>query len=212
MGRWRLVLESGRYAGAVYSLDGQTGTVRVGDGYRLAEKGLPASATKSAFWTTEGEFTEVFGRYIEPLIRAVISRRLVAEKEDLLEKVRYAVYNDGVIAAEDAEPYYREYWELFAGTYGFGSHNGIAGELFEFFPNTGRYFYIPILPQGAHNWKGDIQNLPLSALRDKNTVKTLFDAAYPKWYDGDAFVSFAAGTLTIFNGNENAVYIGQALR
>jgi hypothetical protein len=72
----------------------------------------------------------------------------------------------------------------------------------EFFPNTGRYCYFPIFPQGKTELKG-IQTLPLSKLQDVFAVKGLFDQAYPQWYEGDALVTMAGDTLTVMNSNEN---------
>lgn len=201
---WSLVFAMGVSRGcSVYSLDGQTGTVRVGEGYKLSEKGLPPSATKSAFWTTEGELTDVFYRYIEPFMNAVVDRKLIPDKKKLLEQIKYAVYNDGVEAGDNSEPYYREYRELYAGTYGFEPYKGIPGELFEFFPNTGRYFYIPVLPQGKYDLADDIKLLPLSGLQDSGEVRDKFNEVYDNWYEGNAFVSFVSGTIVVFNTNEN---------
>ncbi len=201
---WNLTFLMGISRGcAIYSLDGQTGIASVGKDYKLAERGLPASANQAAYWTSAGELTDVFHRYIAPFIRGVINHRMVPTKGQVLEQISLAVYDDGVEAAEDSDPYYRQYWPLYAGTYGFKSVDVIAGELMEFFPNTGRYYYIPFLPQGQRQLADNIKTLPLSKLSDKDEVSSVFNVAYPKWYDGDALIALVGDTLTIMNSNEN---------
>jgi acyl-CoA thioesterase-1 len=188
---------------AIFSLDGQTGTARVPAGHRLAEQGLPAGASPSAYWTSEGELTPAYHRFVAPLLRAILRHQLVPTQAQLREPIRLAVYNDGFRAAPKADPYYYEYHALYAGTYGFRPHGVIPGELMEFFPNTGRYHYIPVLPQGRTDLGGGIELLPLSQLQDPAAVKIRFDAVYPAWYDGDALVNLAGDTLTVLNTNEN---------
>jgi acyl-CoA thioesterase-1 len=188
---------------AIFSLDGQTGTARVPVGHRIAEKGMPAGASPSAYWTSEGELTPAYHRFVAPFLRAVLRHQLVPTQAQLRDPIRLAVYNDGVRPAAKADPYYYEYHALYAGTYGFRPAGVIPGELMEFFPNTGRYHYIPVLPQGRTDLGGGIKVLPLSQLQDAAAVKTRFDAAYPSWYDGDALVNLVGDTLTVLNTNEN---------
>ena len=40
----------------------------------------------------------------------------------------------------------------------------IDGQLWEFFPNTGRYYFIPVLPQGNEPLGRGVTNLPVSAV------------------------------------------------
>lgn len=187
---------------SVFSLEGQTGIARVRDGYRLADRGYPPNASPSAYYTSEGELTPSFNRFIAPFIRGVIKHGLVPTKEQVCEQIRLAVYNDGVVPGADADPYYYEWEKLYAGTYGFKTIGVYPGTLMEFFPNTGRYCYFPIFPQGKTELKG-IQTLPLSKLQDASAVKGIFDQAYPQWYEGDALITMVGDTLTVMNSNEN---------
>jgi hypothetical protein len=201
---WNLNFAMGLGRGCtIFSLDGQTGTVRVPAGYRLAEKGVPADASPSAYWTTEGELTPAFHRFVAPFVRAVIRHQLVPTKAQLQEQIRLAVYNDGVQPAAKPDPYYYEYQPLYAGTYGFRPAGVIPGELMEFFPNTGRYHYFPLLPQGKVDLGRDIEAVPLSQLQNVAAVKARFDRAYPAWYEGDALIGLVGDTLTVLNTNEN---------
>jgi hypothetical protein len=73
----------------------------------------------------------------------------------------------------------------------------------EFFPNTGRYYYFPVLPQGKRDLGKGIDVLPLSTFATVDKVKSVFDAAYPEWYTGNAQVNIVGDTLTVLNSNEN---------
>jgi len=201
---WNLTFLMGVSRGtSVFSFDGQTGTIPVGAGWKIQERGLPPNANPMAHWTTEGELTLAFKRFMEPFVRAVIRHRLVPTKEQVLDSVHLAVYNDGVPVPADPDHYYYEWKPLYEGTYGFRPHGVIPGTLMEFFPNTGRYYYIPVLPQGKIDLGHGIETLPLSSLTDAKAVTTRFDRAYPQWYEGNAFVTLAGDTLAVMNSNEN---------
>jgi len=202
---WNLTFAMGLARGCtVFSLEGQTGTVRVPASHRLAEHGVPEKASPSAYWTSNGELTPTFHRFVAPFLRGILRHQLVPTRTQVTANVRLAVWNDGVTAGSGADPYYFQYQPLYAGTYGFRPQGVIPGELMEFFPNTGRYHYFPLLPAGRADLGKGIETVPLSALRDPNAVRARFDAAYPAWYEGDALVSFAGDTLTVLNTRENA--------
>jgi hypothetical protein len=196
---------------AVFSFDGQCGTIPVPAGYKIAEKGLPKNAPKAVHWTTLGELTPNFQRFQLPFIRGVIRHQLVPTRQQVLDNVRLAVYNDQPVGDSNAtkgtppgtDPYYYEWKPLYEGTYGFRDYKEIPGTLMEFFPNTGRYHYFPVLPQGNVDLGKGIQSLPLSELSDPSVVKARFDDAYPEWYQGDALVNLVADTLTVLNSHEN---------
>lgn len=185
----------------IFSLEGQTGTAPPQKGLRDIDK--PLAANPSAYWTRDGELLPTFGEFIEPLFRAILEHDLIPSKQDLLEQTRIAVYNDGVAMSEDQEAYYRQYHGLYAGTYGFKPMGVHPGELYEFFPNTGRYHYIPFLPQGKVELGEGIDLLPLSGLMHAEKVRQVFNSRYPSWYDGDALVGLVGDTLTVLNSNEN---------
>jgi hypothetical protein len=187
----------------VFSFEGQTGTIPVRPGWKISKQGLPpGSANPMAHWTTEGELTPAFHRFMAPFLRGMIRHRLVPTKQQVLENVRLAVYNDGVPKKEDGDPYYYQWASLYRGTYGFRDVGVIPGTLMEFFPNTGRYHYFPVFPQGKVELKG-IETLPLSQLKDVETVKDRFNQAYPAWYEGDALVTLVGDTLAVLNSHEN---------
>jgi len=196
---WDLVFVMGISRGCgMYSCDGQTLMISPKD----AEKVPPV--LPSALWLTDGKTTDTFKRFVAPLIRGTVQHGLIPTKEQVLASVRLAVFNDKKVPGDaKAWPHYVEYGPLYAATYGFRKMGNIDGQLWEFFPNTGRYYYIPVLVQGNEPLAPDAKNLPVSELQDVAKVKQVFDAAYPKWYQGDALVCLVGDTLTVLNSNEN---------
>ncbi|MCY3017574.1 MAG: hypothetical protein NTW87_00885 [Planctomycetota bacterium] len=197
---WTLMCVQGIARGcSIYSLDGQTLMYGIKEAARS-----PTGPWKSALWNDKYETTDTFKRFVVPVVQATIAHRLVPGKAELLKDIKLAVYNDKTAKADAVTwSHYVEYGPLYAGTYGFKKMKNIDGQLWEIFPNTGRYHFIPVLPQGDVPLGPEIKNVPVSQLQDVAAVKALFDATYPAWYDGDAFAGRAGDTITVMNGNEN---------
>ena len=197
---WALMCVQGIARGcSIYSLDGQTLMYGIKEAARSR-----TGPWQSALWNDKYETTDTFRRFLVPLIRAAIEHRLVPGKADLLKNIKLAVYNDKAAKADAVTwSHYVEYGPLYAGTYGFKKMKNIDGQLWEIFPNSGRYHFIPVLPQGDVPLGPGIKNVPVSQLQDVAAVKALFDAAYPAWYEGDAFAGRAGDSITVMNGNEN---------
>lgn len=180
----------------IYSLDGQTLMTSA----KLVAR-QPDADWPSAIWYDTGKTTDTFQRFVVPLIRATIQHDLIPTKEEVLRNVKLAVFNDKKVPGDNsAWPHYVEYGPLYAATYGFGRMGNIDGQLWEFFPNTGRYYFIPVLPQGP---SPGLKCIPVSQLQDVARVKDIFATAYPQWYEGDALVCRVGDTLTIQNSHEN---------
>ncbi len=212
---WSLVGVMGVARGCgIYSLDGQTPMYSA-----KAAARDPKGAWPPALWDETGRTSDTFHRFVVPLIRATVKHRLIPTRGEVLENVRLAVFNDRkAVADERTWTHYAEYGPLYAGTYGFRTMGGIDGQLWEFFPNTGRYHFIPVLPQGDAPLGRGIRNVPVSELQSVDRVRALFDAAHPPWYEGDAFVARAGATLAVLNSRENedvtesfAVPLGEGL-
>ena len=197
---WTLnfVMGVGRGCG-IYSADGQTLMYSA-----KAAARDPKGPWPSAIWSDSGKTTDTFSRFVVPLVRGVVAHRLIPTKQQVLARVKLAVYNDKK-AVGDAKtwPHYVEYGPLYAATYGFRKMGDIDGQLWEFFPNSGRYYFIPVLPQGSEPLGPGVRNVPVSELQDVAAGKALFDAAYPAWYQGDALVCRVGDTLTVLNSREN---------
>lgn len=197
---WTLMCVQGLARGcSIYSLDGQTLMYGIKEASRM-----PNGPWRSALWDDQYRTTDTFKRFVVPVIRAAVERRLAPDREVLLKDLRLAVWNDRTAKGDAvAWSHYLEYGPLYAGTYGFRSMGNIHGQLWELFPNTGRYGFIPVLPQGDIPLAPHIRNLPLSACQDEAVVRRTFDAAHPAWYEGDAFASRCGDVLTVMNSHEN---------
>ena len=101
-----------------------------------------------------------------------------------------------------AWPHYVEYGPLYAGTYGFRTMGNIHGQLWEFFPNTGRYYFIPVLPQGNEPMADRLRMWRCRNCRTRR-VKRSFSTRLSRMYEGDALVCLVGDTLTVQNTNEN---------
>lgn len=194
---WDLVCVMGISRGCgIYSLDGQTLMTSA----KLVAR-QPSADWPSAIWYDTGKTTDTFKRFVAPLIRATVQHNLIPTKEEVLRNVKLAVFNDKKVPGDSTEwPHYVEYGPLYAATYGFSKMGNIDGQLWEFFPNNGRYYFIPVLPQGP---TPNLKCIPVSELQSVARVKEVFNAAYPQWYDGDALVCRIGDTLTIQNSREN---------
>lgn len=197
---WSLVCLRGIATGCgIYSLDGQS----------LMESTAwldrhPQDAWPTALWDDRYKTTDTFKRFMIPLIRATAEHKLVPNRQQVLANIKLAVFNDKTVKADAALwSHYMEYGPLYAATYGFAKMGNIHGQLWEYFPNTGRYYYIPNLPYGNVPLAPGVRNLPISALQDEAKVKATFDAAYPAFYSGDALVNRVGNTIVILNSNEN---------
>ncbi len=182
----------------IYSLDGQT----LMDSAKLNARD-PKAAWASAIWDDTGKTSATFQRFVVPLIRATVQHALIPTKEQVLANVKLAVFNDRPQPDVKTWPHYAEYGPLFAATYGFRKMGNIDGQLWEFFPNTGRYYFIPVLVQGNEPLGPGVKNLGISQLQDVAKVRDLFNAAYPASCEGDAFVTRVGHTITVLNSREN---------
>jgi hypothetical protein len=150
-------------------------------------------------------------RYMLPLVRAVINHGLVPTRAQVMQNTKLAVYADTDNRSLNTTnySYYGAYGPLFNATYGFETMTNpvtVGGELWEYFPNTGRYGYIPVLPQGNVTWPNGISitNLALTLLQTTQAVLQAFNSAYPtNWYNGNALVFLVGDTFTVLNSWEN---------
>ncbi len=166
----------------------------------------PFKETPKAIWDNKGNTTEVFTRYVAPFLRAVATHQLVPTKDEVLENVKLAVLQDKLHEKEvyTTEDFYAHYTALYSNTYGFEDS---AAWVYEYFPNTGRYYYIPLLPYGTGALKradgSEVAQVKMSDMTTDTAVKKAFDAAYKKRYEGDALVTQVGDKVFIINTNEN---------
>jgi len=184
---------------------------------------LPKRTFPSAMQFETGEPTPWYERICIPLFKATIEHQLVPTRQQVLDTIKVAVFHDQPFAAQPqklapelANHEYRNYWPLYAGTYGFRDihFKDVAGkaitansERFAFFPTTGRYGYFPVLPypvKSLENPNGtSIQNVAFEDLNTVADVKSVFDRAYPQRIQGGALAITVGDLITVISGHEN---------
>jgi hypothetical protein len=197
---WDLTFLMGLARGAtVFSMDGQGGVFMRGH-YDPANP----KHHNQVLWSSEGDATETFTRFVIPFLRGVVNHKMFVTKNELLDKVKIAVTYKGVDEIKDfKEDRYQEFWPMFKGTYGFSTQGTSKGEVYEYFPNTGRYFFIPVLPPVAGQLPDKITRLAIKELQDPLKVTEMFNAKYPETYEGDALVYQVGDIIAVMNTHEN---------
>lgn len=197
---WDLTFLMGLARGAtVFSMDGQGGVFMRGH-YDPANP----KHRNQVLWSSEGDATETFTRFVIPFLRGVVNHKMFVTKDELLAKIKIAVTYEGVDDIKDfKEDRYQEFWPLFKGTYGFSTQGTSKGEVYEYFHNTGRYFFIPVLPPEASQVPAKITRLAIKELQDPLKVTEMFNAKYPETYEGDALVYQVGDIIAVMNTHEN---------
>ena len=152
--------------------------------------------------STTGKTSVAFNTYMLPFMRAIISGKFIPTKQEVLNNIKVAVSLPTKVEKIVHNGEYLMYEPLFKGTYGFAEPYN-ESKHFELFPNTGKYYYIPILPGGVNSISNGAKVVPLSELNTVEKVKEVFDSAYTKNYEGDALVSTVGAKTFIMNTNEN---------
>ncbi len=169
---------------AVFNVDGQGTT----------------GSIKASIWNTDGQTTETFTDYVVPFIRGVVNHNLVPKKEDVLENVKVAIAQPERFENIPHEGDYGIYQALYDQTYGFRTD----GKWYEYFPNTGKYYYFPLLPYGVNTLPNSARIETLSDMDDPAYVSSVFDAEYSEPYLGDALYSTVGDSVFIQSTRENS--------
>jgi len=135
-------------------------------------------------------------------MRAVVKRRLIPSREEVMRAIKVACWarpEDTFVAPAFVNVKGRQFGNfrpLYLATYGLRHDK-------ELIPNTGRFFFIPLLPvltdpgMLPRHWR-----LVRTNSFDAEGFKRLFERAYSKLYDGEAFVAKGGDLLVVMNTNE----------
>lgn len=193
--QWLLGLAQGA---TVFTIEGQ------GNSTLTSLEGEVYPEHYTAIWDIDGNMTPVYWNFVEPLQRAILEQRLVPGKDQVFANIKAAV------TIPDEPGYFRHggqygpFLPLYENTYGLREH----GEVYELIPNTGRYYFIPILPMGSKP-REDWKTVPISIATEEGKgpdavdVKALFDPLYPPFYEGEAFLAHVGETVVVLNSHEN---------
>ncbi len=171
---------------------------------QMALLGVSGGATVYSFepptdlWAEGGGEPKPTARdVIFPVLTAITRRGLVPPRRAVLDAIR-AVY-----LADSADlPWSLDYGRmrpLYAGSYGISFP-------FAMIPETGRYFWIPILPRWRPDAAGGRRPLRLRGadLGDSASVRRRLDALYPP-QRGEAWVAQVGGLTVVMSAGETGV-------
>ena len=138
-------------------------------------------------WNPPGRLTDKMQRVILPLIREMASRGLIPEKEQVRQKARVACQP----GSADLKP-------LFENTY-------TVRNPYQFIPATGRYYWIPTLPDYVPQSVLDLFDEVLgSDVFDKpDVIRSIFDRHYPEQPEGNAWAVKVGGRMFAMQSHEN---------
>lgn len=205
---WALTWVHGLSQGCtVFHVDGQVSTRKTPDGVDPQQAADFKNQMKHQVWDTEGNTLEAFHRVVVPFFRAIIAQKLIPTKQQVIDQLEVAVREDQPWQQEvftENTPY-AHYTPLFRETYGFFDERGSAD--YEYFPNTGRFGYFPILPLNAPPLlKSDgtrVQEVTISQLDSTDAVRKVFHEAFPENDYGNALVIRYPDRFFVQNTNEN---------
>ncbi|MDZ8117704.1 glycoside hydrolase family 98 domain-containing protein [Pontiella agarivorans] len=202
---WNNMLMLGTAQGAsVYFISGQGNTT-------MNEYDPDSSEPFTALWDRKGQKTPVLDNIIIPFIRALSSGALIPTKEEVLGELKIAVRpgpNDEPMNGVPSPVTYRKYDALYKGTFGVedsAPDDHMGGEMWDIIPQTGRYPFIPILPDPVQTLSNttDLVVVDVASLTNAVEVTALFNAYYPLRYTGDAWVNLVGDKFSIMNSKEN---------
>jgi hypothetical protein len=212
---WALTWVHGLSQGCtVFHVDGQVSTRKTPDGTDPQQAADFKNQMKHQVWDTEGNTLEAFHRVIVPFFRAVIAQKLIPTKQQVIDQLEVAVREDQPWTQEifTEETPYAHYTWLYRETYGFFDERGSAD--YEYFPNTGRFGYFPILPLDAPALvKSDgrqVREAPVSQLGSPEAVRKVFHDAFAGNDYGNALVIRYPDRFFVQNTNENKDITEQA--
>ncbi len=150
-----------------------------------------------------GGLSETWRKVVVPLMRAIVKRRLIPTREEVLGAIKVACWarmEDTFVAPAFVKGsrirQFGNFRPLYLATYGLRHDE-------ELIPNTGRFFFIPVLPVLSdpkalpRHWR-----LVRTDSFDVEGFRRLFEGAYPKFYEGEAFVAKVGDLVAVMNTHE----------
>ncbi|HJC23718.1 MAG TPA: NPCBM/NEW2 domain-containing protein [Candidatus Eisenbergiella merdavium] len=171
----QMLLAGVSYGATYYSLEGEGWLIEDRDNgnYELSPQGIA--------------FLSMF--------RTVIANRLIPSREEVMNQIHAVVAADGL--SED-------WGDAWTG----GVFRKVFQNLYdirhtkELFPKQTRYFYLPFMTDREEAFS-DLVKIDASAVREPDDVNRILDPLYPKWFEGDAYVTHSDRVYIIMNSNEN---------
>lgn len=141
----------------------------------------------------------IWMHYTMPLFKALVEKQLIVNREEALAQTKVAV--EVKAAPKTNQPsLYSHYDALFRNTYGL---NFPGADYSDLIPDNGRYYFhalvSPLVPR-AH---AHIKTVGVDDVNTDEEVRSVFDAAYPAFSEGNAWVCRVGEKFYIENSNEN---------
>ncbi len=151
------------------------------------------------FWGGNPRFVPAWNEVLLPLSRKIVYGNLIVPKDEMKEKIQVAYLPDRVMPGEFQND------ELFQGLYG-----PEVSSMYEWLPSSGRYYYLPVIPQYA-NPESYIdfplivttQRYEKEFLANQKVKQEYFNALYPELSQGSAWVVEHKGLWYLANPEEN---------
>lgn len=141
----------------------------------------------------------IWMHYTLPLFKALVEKQLIVTREEALAATKLAVEARSV-PKTTTPSLYGAYDPLFRSTYGLTFPGSDYSDLI---PDNGRYYFIPLVSPLAKRASDAIRTLTLDRLSTAEAVRGVFDAAYPPFSKGDAWICRVNDKFTIENSSEN---------
>lgn len=129
------------------------------------------------------------------MLRTIIRRKLIPSREEVTEKIKAVITTEGT--AED----WGDAWTGGVFRNAFQNLYGIVHAK-ELFPKQLRYFYLPWMTNRPEAFEG-YEKIRAQEIQDPDKMNAILDPLYPKWFEGNAYVTNTGGTCIIMNSNEN---------
>lgn len=129
------------------------------------------------------------------LLRMIIQHHLIPAKEEVLGQIRAVIDADG--CGKD----WGDAWEggIFRKT--FQNLYGILHTK-ELFPKQLRYFYLPFASERKDAFSG-YHLVNIKEIGEPEDANRILNAWYPKWFDGDAYLTRSGKNVVLMNSREN---------
>jgi hypothetical protein len=149
-------------------------------------------------WSPDGKPAKHYERVLLPFVRAVVERKLLPSRRAFLESIPLAVQSDPALATGKHGKQYTGAFAYLGDLYALRDRGDR-----EFIPNESRHGILTLLPPKSAPLNRNTRVVPQSELSDVAKARTLFDAAHPRRFTGDAFMWECDGTVIVTNSNEN---------
>ena len=149
-------------------------------------------------WTDKAAASANYTRYFFPFVTAVVKHHLLPSRQAYLDSLRVAVACDYDQAKKNHDNRLEGQFGFLRDLYAL-KHTAFQ----EIVPDESRFGIICLLPPGTTCLNPKTKVVPQADLLDPGKARAIFESAYPRRFEGDAFQWECDGTVIVTNSNEN---------